>query len=173
MAQYCCDRDRTTWLDMHSNSKMAPNFKMAQNSKWPQTSKFPKFSKKKFYFILYWARMDNFEFSTSVKWNILKFGAILKFVCISIHVVFSLSKQFWAILRYSSYNFSKNTRYTWYIAICNFSACMVPTPRGTRNIIPLSPTIKIDDKSSVRSLSRQGSPIGNRHSTLKLLWYLQ
>ena len=47
MAQNCCDRDRTTWLDMHSNFKMAqiffryvlnfkmdPNFRMARTSKW-------------------------------------------------------------------------------------------------------------------------------------------
>ena len=60
MAQNCCDRDRTTWLDMHSNFKMAQiffpfvlrhfevqsskwpklqngqNFKIAQLSKWPK-----------------------------------------------------------------------------------------------------------------------------------------
>ena len=49
MAQTCCDGDRVTWPDIHSNFKMAQiffpfrfgpfwglNFKMAQTSKWPK-----------------------------------------------------------------------------------------------------------------------------------------
>ena len=46
MAQNCCDRDRITWLDMHSNIKMARIFFPFVSShfevwisKWPQTPK--------------------------------------------------------------------------------------------------------------------------------------
>ena len=45
IAENCCDRDRVTWLDMHSNFKMAPiffHFVLGHfevwTSKWPQTS---------------------------------------------------------------------------------------------------------------------------------------
>ena len=33
MAQTFCDRDRITWIDMHSNFKMPPIFKIAKNFK--------------------------------------------------------------------------------------------------------------------------------------------
>ena len=49
MAQNWCDRDRATWLDMHSNLKMAQKFFPfvlghfeVWTSKWPQTWKWPK-----------------------------------------------------------------------------------------------------------------------------------
>ena len=110
-------------LDKVLNDHKWPNFLILKllvdrelyTSKWPktavaeigshdliciQTSKWPKYFP--FCFGPFWrfelhsslkrrTRMDNFEFSTSVKW------AILKFECISSHVVLSLSQQFGAI----------------------------------------------------------------------------
>ena len=64
MAQNCCERERTTWPDMHSNFKMAQIFfpfvlghfevwtpKWPQTLKWPQTSKWPQFPK--------WPKLQN------------------------------------------------------------------------------------------------------------------
>ena len=64
---------------------------------------------KYFDFLSFWANSKfgailKFNLHNGPKWKGKNMWAILKFECISSHVILSLSQQFWAISRYISYD---------------------------------------------------------------------